>query len=176
MTLRRLAGRALRQFGWRRSPLERVPRVHPRERLRDTPTKVTQRDDRTLLVNGTQVIPERPVLRPGRDRRRQRVGLRALRAMGFNRVSFDGDLESAEQLDRRPPRGHPSGHPRRHQSDSRGLHRALLLENGNPEDGPTSSVGTASAWSNRIITPRTWRWPRASRECRTSGALAATSV
>ncbi len=100
MTLRRLAGRWLRRLGWRRSTDRQAPRVRASERLRDVPTKVTIRDDRTLLVNGEPFFPNGLYYARDQIADASGDGLRALRDMGFNSVFVDGDIESVDDLDR----------------------------------------------------------------------------
>jgi len=100
VTLRRLAGGVLRRLGWMRSGTRPPPRIRASDRLRDVPTRVTVRDDRTLMVNGQPFFPNG--LYYARDEIADTSGdsLRALHDMGFNCVFVDGDIESARDLDR----------------------------------------------------------------------------
>lgn len=92
----------LRRVGWRPRPVVRVPRVTLRDRLReaDVPSRVSVRDDQTLMLNGSPFFPIGLYYARGEMEDETGAGLRRLRAMGFNVVFFDGGLQSEALLDR----------------------------------------------------------------------------
>jgi hypothetical protein len=103
---RRIAAPVLRplllKLGWWPRRQEPVPRITAADRLRkeDVPTRVSIRDDQTLLVNGTPFFPIG--LYYAHEEMADVTGeaLRKLRAMGFNVIFFNGGLDSGPSLDR----------------------------------------------------------------------------
>ena len=92
----------LRKIGWKPRPFVRVPRISVKDRLRegDVPTRVSVRDDQTILLNGSPFFPVGLYYARCEIEDETGAGLRRLRAMGFNTIFFDGGLESESLLDR----------------------------------------------------------------------------
>lgn len=90
----------LRKLGYRRTA--KVPKLSARDLLpaTDVPTRVSVREDQTILLNGRPFFPLGLYYSRDEIDNESGEGLVRLRAMGFNTIFFDGGVESAEALDR----------------------------------------------------------------------------
>ncbi|HYE71677.1 MAG TPA: hypothetical protein VEF04_00040 [Blastocatellia bacterium] len=92
----------LQRSGLKRWQTVYIPKISARDRLHadQVPTKVTIRNDQTILINNEPFFPlglyyvKDDLADMSGDR------LRKLKAMGFNLIFFNGGLESEELLDR----------------------------------------------------------------------------
>lgn len=92
----------LQKVGLRRRPVIEVPPIRRADRLRrdQVPTRVSVREDQTLLLNGEPFFPVGLYYARDEMRDASGAGLRKLRALGFNLVFFNGETENEELLDR----------------------------------------------------------------------------